>query len=58
VELLRNVPPEAWNHTGRVTWPGDDKETRLTVRDIVIIHIRHMDGHTADIRAIREMHGC
>lgn len=56
VELLRNVPPEAWEHTGRVTWPGDDKETRLSVRDIVRIHIRHIDQHTADIRAIRQLH--
>ncbi|MBI4730947.1 MAG: DinB family protein [Chloroflexi bacterium] len=56
-ELLRNVPPEAWDHFGRVTWPGDEKETRLTVRDIVLMHIRHMDGHTADIRTIRELHG-
>jgi hypothetical protein len=57
VELLQNVPPEAWEHYGRVTWPGADKETRLTVRDIVLIHLRHMDGHSADIRAIREHHG-
>lgn len=57
VELLRNVPPETWEHTGRVTWPGDDKETRLSVRDIVLIHIRHMDQHTADIRTIRDRYG-
>ena len=57
VELLRNIPPEAWEHYGRVTWPGDDKEIRLTVHDIVLIHLRHTDGHTADIRTIRELHG-
>ena len=57
VELLRNVPSAAWEHSGHVTWPGNDKETHLTVRDIVLIHLRHMDGHTADIRAIREYHG-
>ncbi len=57
VELLRNVPPEAWEHSGRVTWLGDEKETRLTVRAIVLMHLRHMDGHTADIRTIRELHG-
>jgi hypothetical protein len=56
VELLRNISPEAWEHCGRVTWPGNDKETRLSVRDILLIHIRHMDQHTADIRAIRELH--
>jgi hypothetical protein len=56
VELLRCTDPEAWKHYGRVTWPGAAKETRLTVRDIVLIHLGHMDQHTADIRAIREIH--
>lgn len=55
-ELLRNIPPEAWEHYGRVTWPGKEKETRLTVRDIVLMHLRHMDQHTADIQAIRTAH--
>lgn len=55
-ELLRNMAPEAWNHSGLVTWPGAEKETRLTVRDILLIHIRHMDQHTADIGAILERH--
>jgi hypothetical protein len=55
-ELLRNIPAEAWEHYGRVTWPGDDKETRLTVRDIVLIHIGHMDQHTTDIQTIRTAH--
>jgi hypothetical protein len=56
VELLRNIPAEAWKHYGGVTWPGDAKETRLTVRDIVLIHLGHMDQHTADIQAIRTAH--
>jgi hypothetical protein len=55
-ELLRNLPDEAWENHGRVRWPGDDKETRLTVRAILLMHIRHVDGHTADIRTIRSMH--
>jgi hypothetical protein len=57
VELMRNIPPEAWEHTGRVTWLDEQEEARLSVRDIILMHIRHMDQHTADIRAIREMHG-
>jgi hypothetical protein len=56
VELLRNVPAKAWEHTGRVTWPGDNNETRLTVRDILLMHLGHMDQHTADIQAIRRVH--
>ncbi len=58
VEILRYAPPEAWEHFGRVTWPGQEKENRITVREIVLMHLRHMDQHTADIRAIRERHGC
>jgi uncharacterized damage-inducible protein DinB len=56
-ELLRCVDPEAWKHHGLVTWPRAKEITRLTVRDILLIHIGHMDQHTADIRVIREMHG-
>jgi len=55
-ELLRNVSPEAWEHYGRVTWPGADKETCFTARDILLMHIGHMDQHTADIKAILNLH--
>ena len=57
-DILRNLHPDIWEHYGRVTWPSAEKETRLTVRDIIEIHIRHMDGHAADIQAIRTQHGC
>jgi DinB superfamily len=57
-ELLRCVDPQAWKHFGRVTWPGAKEIKRLTVREIVLIHIGHMDQHAADIRAIRELHNC
>ena len=52
-ELLRHVPPEAWKHSGRVTWPGAKQESRYSVRDILLMHIGHMDQHVDDIRAIR-----
>ena len=58
VELLRNVQPEVWRHFGVVSFPGAKEARRLTVRDIVMMHIGHMDQHTEDIRAIREMHKC
>jgi hypothetical protein len=57
-ELLEKISPDAWEHFGRVTWPGDREETRLTVRDILLVHIHHMDQHVADIRAIRSLHLC
>jgi hypothetical protein len=47
--------PEVWEHAGRITWPGHQSETILSVRDIVLMHIRHMDQHEADIQAIREL---
>jgi hypothetical protein len=58
VGILRNVSEKTWEHFGRVTWPGQEKESCFTVREIVEMHIRHMDQHTADIRALREMHHC
>ena len=53
VELLRKVPENAWDRYGCVTWPNNDKESRLSVRDIVLMHLGHMDHHTADIQRIR-----
>jgi hypothetical protein len=47
--------PEAWEHSGRITWREGEKESTYSVRDIVLMHIRHMDQHTEDIRVIREM---
>jgi hypothetical protein len=55
VSFLRCLP-EAWEHSGRITWRGDRQETIYSVRDIVLMHIGHMDQHTTDIRAIRELH--
>jgi hypothetical protein len=55
VDFLRCLP-EAWDRSGHITWPGDQHETILSVRDIFLMHIRHLDQHTADIRAIRELH--
>jgi hypothetical protein len=52
-EMLCNRPAEAWKHYGLLTWLADDRETRLTVRDIVLIHLGHMHRHSTDIQAIR-----
>ena len=57
-DILQKLPSGVWEHYGRVTWPGAEEETRLSVRDIIKIHIQHMDGHAADIQAIRVKHGC
>jgi len=58
VDILKNLPDAVWKHYGRVTWPGHVEESRYTVRDIVEMHLSHLDGHAEDIRAIRALHGC
>jgi len=55
VDLLKNLP-DVWDHYGRITWPGDKEESRYSVRDIVEMHISHLEGHAKDIRAIRAHH--
>ena len=58
VDILKNLPDAVWKHYGRVTWPGYFEESRYTVRDIVEMHLSHLDGHAEDIHAIRALHGC
>jgi hypothetical protein len=55
VEFLRNIP-DAWDHFGRVTWPGEQEETCGTVREIVEMNLRHMDQHAEEIQAIRALY--
>ena len=57
VDILKNLP-DVWEHYGRITWPGNDEESRYSVRDIVEMHLNHLDGHAEDIRAIRALHRC
>jgi len=57
VDILKNLP-DVWEHYGRITWPGHEQESCYSVHDIVEMHIRHLDGHAEDIRAIRMLHGC
>lgn len=54
VEFLRNIP-EAWDHFGRVTFPGEQEQC-ATVCEIVEMNLRHLDCHVKDIQAIRALH--
>jgi hypothetical protein len=56
-DILKNLP-DVWEHFGCITFPGDEAERQFTVRDIVEMNLRHLDGHAQDIRAIRAWHGC
>ncbi|MBN1454331.1 MAG: DinB family protein [Anaerolineales bacterium] len=58
IDILKNLPDAVWKHYGRITWLGDEVESQYSVRDIVEMHLRHLDGHAEDIRAIRALHGC
>ena len=57
VDLLKNLP-DVWENCGCFTFPGNESESQFTVREIVEMNIRHLDGHAEDIRAIRALHGC
>jgi len=56
VDTLKHLP-DVWEHYGCIKWPGYQEESRYTVRDIVEMHIQHLDEHGEDIRAIRAHHG-
>jgi len=56
VDTLKHLP-EVWENYGCIKWPGYVEERRYTVRDIVEMHIQHLDEHADDIRAIRAHHG-
>jgi hypothetical protein len=58
VDILKALSDDVWEHYGRITWPGAEEESRYSVRDIVEMHIGHLDEHAEDIRAIRALHGC
>ena len=58
VDILKNLPPDVWEHYGRITWPGYEEESRYSVREIVEMHLQHLDVHAEDIRAIRALHRC
>jgi hypothetical protein len=55
VEFLRNVP-EVWENFGLITWRGRSEASRLTVRQIVEMNIRHLGEHLKDIQSIQEAH--
>jgi len=56
VDTLKNLP-DVWKHYGCITWPGYHEEFRYSVRDIIEMHINHLDEHARDISAIRANHG-
>jgi hypothetical protein len=57
VDILENLSENVWEHYGHITWPGTEKESLYSVREIVKMQISHLDGHVEDIRAIRALHG-
>ena len=58
VDILKYMPDDVWNNYGWIAWSGSDKEYRYSVREIVEMHIQHLDMHAEDIHAIRELHEC
>ena len=54
VEFMRNNP-DIWENYGLITWRGETEASRMTVRQIVEMNIRHLDGHLQDIQSIQEV---
>lgn len=52
---LLNAIPESWNNTLEITWPSGETQT-LSVRDVVQMHVDHLQGHLEDIRHILQIH--
>ncbi|MGB2964756.1 MAG: DinB family protein [Anaerolineales bacterium] len=50
VSLLSAVP-DGWQRTLEITWPGGETQT-LSVRDVVQMHVDHLQGHSDDIQSI------
>jgi hypothetical protein len=55
VEFLCNVP-DIWENYGLITWRGSTGASRMTVRQIAEMNIRHLGGHLQDIQSIQEAH--
>lgn len=54
-DLLR-MRPEAWLDSALIHWPGDDVDTKITIADVIQLQTNHVNGHCANIRAIRQKH--
>lgn len=52
VELLR-LDPSAWDKYVRIHWPGEGEESRITVEEVVTMHVNHLAGHLEDITNIK-----
>jgi len=50
VSLLLAVP-DGWQRTLEITWPGGETQT-LSIRDVVQMHVNHLQGHSDDIQGI------
>jgi uncharacterized damage-inducible protein DinB len=55
LDLLEHVP-DAYGKSIRFQRPGKE-EVRITVYDVIELHVQHLDEHLQAIRGIREAHG-
>ncbi len=51
-ELLR-LNPDAWDRSVRIRWPGECEDSRITVEDVVTMHVNHLIGHLKDIETMK-----
>ncbi len=55
IDLIEHIPG-ALEKTIRFERPGKE-EIRVTVFDVVELHVRHLEEHIESIKVIRQMHG-
>lgn len=52
VELLR-LDPSAWDKYVKIHWPGEGGESRITVEEVVTMHVNHLIGHLKDFEKMK-----
>lgn len=55
VQPLKHIPG-AWEKTLRIRWPNEE-EQQVSVRWVIEMQTRHIEGHIGDIRKIRDVYG-
>lgn len=51
VELLR-LSPDTWDRAIAIHWPGDEGLSKVSIEDVVRMHVDHLNGHLDDMSGI------
>jgi hypothetical protein len=48
VELLQ-LSQETWDHAISIQWPGDASPSKITIEEVIKMHVDHLAGHLEDM---------